>query len=153
MKNSTAIVISIFILTSTWFFMSHDNSSTNTPKTLNEPKMYFPAGTNPAEKQNNAVTTSDNSEIKDGVQYITITARGGYSPHSSTAKAGIPTKIVMKTNGTYDCSVALVIRSLNYRNMLPNTGETTIDAGTPKVGDVLRGTCGMGMYSFNIAFN
>src|SRR5574343_1468152 len=150
MKNSTAIVISILILTGTWFFVNRDSSDINTPKDLNEPKMYFPAGANPAEKQNNTVTASNNSEIKDGVQYITITARGGYSPRSSTAKAGIPTKLVMKTNGTYDCSASLVIRQLNYRGMLPNTGETTIDAGTPKAGDVLKGTCGMGMYSFLI---
>jgi hypothetical protein len=59
----------------------------------------------------------------------------------------------MKTNGTYDCSASLVIRSLNYRAMLPNTGETTIDAGTSKAGDVLKGVCGMGMYSFDITFN
>jgi hypothetical protein len=153
MKNSTAIVISILILTGTWFFMNRDSTNTETPKTLNEPKMYFPAGANPAEKQNNTVTASNNSEVKDGIQYVTITARGGYSPRSSTAKAGISTKLVMKTNGTYDCSASLVIRQLNYRGMLPNTGETTIDAGTPKSGDVLRGVCGMGMYSFAIAFN
>lgn len=151
MKNSTAVVISVLILTGTWFFVNRDSS--DTPKTLNEPKMYFPAGSNPADKQNNTVTASDNSVIKDGVQYVTITARGGYSPRSSTAKAGIPTKLVMKTTGTYDCSASLVVRQLNYRGMLPNTGETTIDAGTPKVGDVLKGTCGMGMYSFSITFN
>lgn len=153
MKNSTAIVISILILTGTWFFVNRDNSDTNTPKGLNEPKMYFPAGANPAEKQNNTVTASNNSEIKDGVQYVTITARGGYQPRSSTAKAGIPTKLIVKTNGTYDCSASLVIRQLNYRGMLPNTGETTIDAGTPNRGDILKGTCGMGMYSFLITFN
>jgi hypothetical protein len=153
MKNSTAIVISILILTGTWFFMSRDSSTMNTPKTLNEPKMYFPAGANPAGKQNNYVAVSNNSVIKDGVQYVTITARGGYSPRLSTAKAGIPTKIIMRTNGTYDCSASLVIRSLNYRGMLPNTGDTTIDAGTPKAGDVLKGVCGMGMYSFSVTFN
>lgn len=153
MKNSTAIVISILILTGAWFFVNRGSSDTNTPKALNEPKMYFPAGANPAEKQNNTVTASNNSEIKDGVQYVTINARGGYSPRSSNAKAGVPTKLIMKTNGTYDCSASLVIRSLNYRGMLPNTGETIIDAGTPKAGDVLKGTCGMGMYSFAIAFN
>lgn len=153
MKNSTAIVIAILVLTGTWFFMNRDSGDTTPPKTLSEPKMYFPAGANPAEKQNNDVTASNNSVVKDGVQYITITARGGYSPRSSTAKAGIPTKLIMKTNGTYDCSASLVIRSLNYRSMLPNTGETTIDAGTPKAGDTLRGVCGMGMYSFSIAFN
>lgn len=153
MKNSTAIIIAFLILTGTWFFMNNDSSNTDTPKTLNEPKMYFPAGANPAEKQNNDVVTSNDVDIKDGIQYITITARGGYSPRSSTAKAGIPTKLIVKTNGTYDCSASLVIRSLNYRGMLPNTGDTVIDAGTPKAGDTLRGVCGMGMYSFTINFN
>ena len=153
MKNSTAIIIAILILTGAWFFMNRDSGDIGTPKTLENPKMYFPAGANPAEKQNNDVSASNNSVIKDGVQYVTITARGGYSPRSSTAKAGIPTKLVMKTNGTYDCSASLVIRSLNYRGMLPNTGDTTIDAGTPKAGDVLKGVCGMGMYSFAVSFN
>ena len=153
MKNSTAIVIAILILIGTWFFMNRDSGDTGTPKTLENPKMYFPAGANPAEKQNNDVVVSNNSVVKDGIQYITITARGGYSPRSSTAKAGIPTKLVMKTNGTYDCSASLVIRSLNYRGMLPNTGDTTIDAGTPKAGDVLKGVCGMGMYNFMVTFN
>lgn len=153
MKNSTAIITAILILAGAWFFMSRDNSNTDTPKTLNEPKMYFPAGANPAEKQNNDVSASNNSVIKDGVQYVTITARGGYQPRSSIAKAGIPTKLIMKTNGTYDCSSSLIIRSLNYRGLLPSTGETTIDAGTPKAGDVLKGVCGMGMYSFSITFS
>lgn len=40
----------------------------------------------------------------------------------------------MKTNGTYDCSSSLVIRSINYRNSLPATGETEIDLGTPESG-------------------
>jgi hypothetical protein len=95
MKNSTAIIIAVLILAGTWFFMNRDSSSTDTPKTLNEPKMYFPAGANPAEKQGNDVSASNNSVIKDGVQYVTITARGGYQPRSSTAKAGIPTKLIM----------------------------------------------------------
>ena len=95
----------------------------------------------------------ENSVIKDGVQYITITAQSGYSPRMSTAKSGIPTKLIVKTNGTYDCSSSLVIRSLSYRNILPNTGETSIDAGIPKAGDTLQGVCGMGMYNFTVTFS
>ncbi len=148
MKTSTALVIAILILGGSWFFVNRSTS-----KTLDEPKMYFPAGANPAEEQNNDVSASNNSVIKDGVQYVTITARGGYSPRASTAKAGIPTKLIMKTNGTYDCSASLVINSLNYRDMLPNTGETAIDAGIPKTGEVLKAVCGMGMYSFLVTFN
>ncbi len=97
--------------------------------------------------------SAQNVEIKDGVQYITIDAKAGYSPKVSTAKAGIPTKLIVKTNGTYDCSASLVIRSLGYQKILPQTGEDTIDIGTPTAGQPLQGVCGMGMYNFLINFS
>jgi plastocyanin domain-containing protein len=101
-------------------------------------------------------TSSTNStpqiEIKNGVQYVTIDAKGGYSPQVTEAKGDIPTKLIMKTNGTYDCSAALVIKSINYQKILPQNGETEIDLGIPKKGVPLRGVCGMGMYSFVINF-
>lgn len=93
-----------------------------------------------------------NSEIKDGIQYITIDAKGGYSPRVSSGKAGIPTKLIVKTNGTYDCSAALSIKSVGFQKILPKTGEEIIDLGTPKAGVPLRGVCGMGMYSFLVNF-
>jgi plastocyanin domain-containing protein len=92
-------------------------------------------------------------EIKDGIQYITLTARGGYSPRITEAKGGIPTKLIMKTKGTYDCSAALVIHAVGYQNVLPQTGQTEIDLGVPKSGEPITGVCGMGMYSFKINFS
>ena len=92
-----------------------------------------------------------NVEIRDGVQYVTINARGGYSPKVSTAQADIPTKLVVKTNGTYDCSAALVIRSIGYQKILTQTGEEVIDLGSPQTGK-LQGLCSMGMYSFAVNF-
>jgi plastocyanin domain-containing protein len=104
-------------------------------------------------KDNNTTEeTMSNIEIKNGVQYITVKAGGGYAPNVSFAKAGIPTKLIMKTNGIYDCSASLVIRSINFQKILPQTGETEIDLGIPKAGEPLRGVCGMGMYSFEIDF-
>ena len=100
-----------------------------------------------------SATGVQNSSIKDGIQYVTIDAKAGYSPKVSTAKAGIPTKLIVKTNGTYDCSASLVIKSLNYQKILSQTGEEIIDIGTPVVGTPLRGVCGMGMYSFLINFS
>ncbi len=94
-----------------------------------------------------------NTEIKDGVQYITIDAKGGYSPRVSTAQAGIPTKLIVKTNGTYDCSSSLVIQSVGFQKSLPQTGETVIDIGIPKAGEPLQGLCSMGMYSFLVNFS
>jgi uncharacterized protein len=103
--------------------------------------------------QNSSPVSVENSVIKDGIQYITIDAKGGYSPRSSNAKAGIPTKLIVKTNGTYDCSASLVIRSLGFQKILAQTGEEVIDIGTPKAGVPLQGVCGMGMYNFLINFS
>lgn len=95
---------------------------------------------------------SENVEMRGGVQYVTISARGGYSPRVTTAEANIPTKLIVKTNGTYDCSRALVIRSIGYQKILPQTGEEIIDLGSPKSG-TLQGLCSMGMYNFAVVFN
>lgn len=94
---------------------------------------------------------SPNVEVRDGVQYVSIFARGGYTPRTTIAHADIPTKLVMKTNGTYDCSTALVIRSIGYQTYLQPTGEEVISLGTPRKGRV-QGVCSMGMYSFAVHF-
>jgi len=107
----------------------------------------------PKSNNNEAGKVVQNIEIKEGIQYVTINAKGGYSPRVSTAKAGIPTKLIVKTNGTYDCSASLVIRSVNFQKILAQTGEEIIDLGTPEAGKPLQGLCGMGMYSFVVNFN
>ena len=101
----------------------------------------------------NGVESAQNTEIRDGVQYITINAGGGYSPQISNAKAGIPTKLIVKTSGTFDCSASLAIHSIGYQKILPQNGETEIDLGIPSTGKPLKGVCGMGMYSFEIDFS
>ncbi len=103
-------------------------------------------------KTGNGPVSIDNSEMRDGVQYITINAQGGYSPRVTEAQSGIPTKLIMKTNGAYDCSSSLVIRSIGFQKILPQTEETEIDLGIPKAGVPLEGVCGMGMYNFKINF-
>lgn len=81
---------------------------------------------------------TSNVAIKNGVQYVTVNAKGGYSPKTSTIKAGIPTKLIVKTDNTYDCSSSLVVQSVNYRSMLAATGETEVDLGTPKSGEKIQ---------------
>lgn len=104
-------------------------------------------------KDTNSDQLVENVQIKDGVQYVTINAKNGYSPKLSNAKAGIPTKLIIKTKGTFDCSASLVIKSIGYQNILPKTGEEVIDIGTPKIQSSLQGLCSMGMYNFLINFN
>jgi plastocyanin domain-containing protein len=96
---------------------------------------------------------TQNVEIKEGVQYVTVNAKGGYSPKVSTAKAGVPTKLIVKTDGTYDCSASLVIRSVGFQKVLAQTGEEVIDLGIPEAGKPLQGLCGMGMYNFVVNFS
>jgi len=105
-------------------------------------------------KTNNTNSASvNNVEVKDGIQYVTISAINGYSPAVTSAKAGMPTKLIVKTNGSYGCFSSLNIRSINYQKLLPQTGETEIDVGIPKPGVPLQGICGMGMYNFVVNFN
>jgi plastocyanin domain-containing protein len=94
-----------------------------------------------------------NTEITDGIQKITIEARGGYTPRFTNAKAGLPTKLTIKTQNTFDCSSALVIPDLSYRKNLPPTGTVEIDVPAQEAGSVMRGFCSMGMYNFEIRFN
>lgn len=104
---------------------------------------------------NNGGTSSavnaNNVSIVDGKQIIEITARGGYQPRNSVAKAGVPTVIRFETNGTFDCSSSVRIPSMNIFKSLPQTGTTDIDVGTPSVGKLV-GSCGMGMYPFSVEF-
>ncbi|MDO8585176.1 MAG: hypothetical protein Q7R85_03620 [bacterium] len=96
---------------------------------------------------------ANNVSVVDGKQFITINAKGGYYPRVTVAKAGLPTVLKMNTRGTFDCSAALAIPSLGYRNMLPPSGEMLIDIPPQKSGTVMRGLCAMGMYSFTVNFN
>lgn len=102
-------------------------------------------------KQDAVPDVVENVTVENGLQIITIDVKAGYSPKKSIAKAGIPTVIRLNTNGTFDCSSSIRIPSLGINQILPQTGATDIDAGTQQV-SVLNGTCGMGMYSFEINF-
>lgn len=97
------------------------------------------------------VVAANNVTIENGVQIIEIKARGGYSPRTSVAKAGMPTILRFSTGGTFDCSSAVRIPSLNISRNLPISGVTDIELPSQGAG-TLQGTCGMGMYPFEIDF-
>lgn len=130
-KNTIiSIIISVALIGGTLYFISDKSTSSG-----------------------GEVTQSQNIEVKDGIQYVTVTAKAGYSPRASQVKAGVPTKLVVKTDGTYDCSASLAVRSVGFQKILQPTGEEIIDLGTPKSGEKIQGVCGMGMYNFALNFN
>lgn len=129
-KNTViSIIISLVIVGGTFYFVSEKSTSTDV---------------------GSEVAQSQNVEIRDGVQYVTVTAQGGYSPRTSVVQPDIPTKLIVKTNGTYDCSASLSIREVSFQKILQPTGEEIIDLGTLKKGGKVQGVCGMGMYNFQI---
>ncbi len=114
-----------------------------------------------AQKSDNQTSTTTDSSNKnplgnvnivDGKQIITITAKGGYSPKTTVAKANIPTVIRMETRSTFDCSSALTIPAVGYRGNLPPSGETDIDIPAQTPGTKINGICSMGMYRFTVNF-
>lgn len=96
-----------------------------------------------------AVADAANVSIIDGVQVVDLRAKSGFSPRVSTVKAGVPTTLRVNTSGTFDCSSALRIPSMDIAKNLPVTGVTEIALGELKPG-VLDGTCSMGMYPFQL---
>ncbi|QQS60840.1 MAG: cupredoxin domain-containing protein [Candidatus Moraniibacteriota bacterium] len=107
---------------------------------------------NTIEKDIQVLTTSgesDNVFMEGEKQIIHIKAKGGYTPRISKAKVNIQTILKVKTEGTFDCSSVITIPSMKISENLPPTGETEIDLGILEEGTI-QGTCGMGMYSFQI---
>lgn len=131
MKTTVAIIIAGIIIGGTILLTSKGGLTSNT-QTAQEENIH-------------------NVSIVDGKQIVEIKAKGGYSPRISVAKANMPTILRFDTNGTFDCSASVRIPSMNVSKILPNSGSTDIDLGNPKLG-TLQGTCGMGMYPFEINF-
>jgi plastocyanin domain-containing protein len=129
---ATALIIFAIILTSGKTNNQSNNSNGNSTGTTQE-------------------ATANNVSIVDGKQIIEIQAKGGYTPRKSIAKAGIPTVLRFNTNGTFDCSSSVRIPSMNIFKSLPQSGSTDIDLNIQSAG-TLNGSCGMGMYPFEITF-
>ncbi|MEU6210152.1 sulfite exporter TauE/SafE family protein [Streptomyces sp. NPDC047023] len=111
------------------------------------PTPAIPAAAAAAATPSGAVLTNP-----DGSQTITVQARSdSYSPGAITAKAGVPTILVVATNDTGGCARSFAVPDLGVRKDLPVTGTTTVDLGTRKPG-TLEFTCAMGMYGGRITF-
>ncbi|MEK7635273.1 MAG: cupredoxin domain-containing protein [Patescibacteria group bacterium] len=135
MKNTITAILIALVLIGGAFIFSKSSSGPDTGPIVNN---------------NNGVSGS-NVKIENGVQIIELKAKGGYFPRTSVAKAGIPTILRFNTSGTFDCSSAVRIPSMNLSRNLPISGATDIELGNPSAG-TFRGSCGMGMYPFEVEF-
>lgn len=100
-----------------------------------------------AEESARAVT-----RLADGTQVIRLAVHDdGYTPSALRADPGLPTRLELVTHGAHGCTRAFVVASKGIQEVLPKSGTTTVDLGTPKAG-TLNYTCAMGMYSGRILF-
>ncbi|MEI7765308.1 MAG: cupredoxin domain-containing protein [bacterium] len=137
-KQNLIVIIAIILAAGGIFFAINYTGETN-PTSLN------------GQEKNSTEETANNVSIVDGKQIIVLKAKGGFSPIHSFAKAGVPTILRVSTNGTFDCSSIIRIPDMNISRNLPMTGTTDIDIGS-QVAGIFDGTCGMGMYPFDIKF-
>ncbi len=83
---------------------------------------------------------------------ITVSA-DGYTPAQLHARAGIPTRLTFVTDDVYSCALALVIPELRVEQLLPVTGEVTVEIPPQPAGRVLRYSCTMGCNAAQIVFD
>ncbi|HCE16976.1 MAG TPA: hypothetical protein DEQ80_03865 [Anaerolinea thermolimosa] len=76
----------------------------------------------------------------------------GYTPDRVRAPANQPVQLQLVTRGTYSCSRAFLIPSLDLSALLPARGVETLDIPPQKPGTRLQFTCSMGMFTGVITF-
>ncbi|MFE2283027.1 sulfite exporter TauE/SafE family protein [Streptomyces sp. NPDC059443] len=86
-----------------------------------------------------------------GRQIITLTVTDFYAPTQFTAKAGVPTTLVLHGKDSGGCARAFTIPELGVQEIVKRDGDTDVDLGTRKPG-TLRFTCAMGMQTGAIEF-
>ncbi|MEU0721793.1 sulfite exporter TauE/SafE family protein [Streptomyces lavendulocolor] len=86
-----------------------------------------------------------------GQQVITLTVTDFYVPTQFTAKAGVPTTLVLHGKDSGGCARAFTIPELGVQEIVKRNGDTKIDLGTRKPG-TLRFSCAMGMQTGSISF-
>jgi hypothetical protein len=92
--------------------------------------------------ENNSAVTVDPG----GTQHVLIEVNPtSYSPSRVQVRAGLPTKLTLRTNGNRECTSGFVIPAMNLERTLPETGDTEIDLGKPAAGRIDY-TCSIGMY-------
>ena len=87
---------------------------------------------------------------KNGVQKVTVTIDGGYSPSILSVKAGKPVEITFVRKSAAGCDGTLVIPDLKFEKNLKQ-GEKTVVKFTPKKTGSIGFQCGMAMYKGQIS--
>ncbi len=87
---------------------------------------------------------SEEAKLGSGIQEIRILVKGGYSPDTVVAKAGVPLRLVFDRQETTPCSEEVVFPDFGVRQKLPAFAATLVDLPAPDAGRYPF-ACGMNM--------
>src|SRR5712691_8547515 len=82
--------------------------------------------------------------LSGGVQRVTVTVRGGYSPDVIRARRGVPLEVVFDRQESGDCTSRVVFPDLAVSAALPAFGQTTVRLDPATAGS-FGFACGMNM--------
>lgn len=86
------------------------------------------------------------ARVVGGIQTFDITVNPtSYQPNLIQAKAGVPVRLNLSTNGNYACTSIFKIPSLGISKTLPATGTEAVEF-IPQNSGKITWTCSMGMY-------
>lgn len=158
-KNFTRVAATGLILLGLWTFdgglnlMGSPVSLSRLPQMVAEavsPEAGLQTFSVSGEGEISPLTRQDAAPISDR---ITIEAGdNGYTPDRVRAPANQPIQLQLVTRGTYACSRAFLIPSLDLSALLPARGVETLDIPPQKPGTRLQFTCSMGMFTGVITF-
>ena len=84
------------------------------------------------------------AEVKDGVQEVRITVKGGYSPDVIRVREGVPLRLVFDRQEASDCSDRVVFPDFQASKSLAPFATTTLEF-TPNRSGSFGFACGMNM--------
>ncbi|MDP1877461.1 MAG: heavy metal translocating P-type ATPase [Actinomycetota bacterium] len=87
---------------------------------------------------------SRSAELQGGVQAITVTVKGGYSPDLIEVVRGVPVRLMFDRQESGDCSSRLVMADFKVNQSLPAFEMTTVDILPEELGE-FDFACGMNM--------
>ena len=84
------------------------------------------------------------AELRDGVQEVTVTVKGGYSPDRVEVRRGVPVRLVFDRQETGDCTSRVVFSDFGINKSLPAYATTAVELLPEQVGE-FGFACGMNM--------
>jgi Cu+-exporting ATPase len=84
------------------------------------------------------------AELRGGVQEVTVTVKGGYSPDRVEVRQGVPVRLVFDRQETGDCTSHVVFSDFGINKSLPAYASTAVDLVPERVGE-FGFACGMNM--------